>query len=65
MCAGVCMYIICMCVRAGVVHGPQPLSPWDWYRQCQSWSGGWQWAATDRFHVCVFLQHLSIKGNII
>lgn len=22
-------------------------------------------AATDRFHVCVFLQHLSIKGNII
>lgn len=22
-------------------------------------------AATDRFRVCVFLQHLSIKGNII
>lgn len=56
--AYVCTYAVaCSC-------GPwpaAPLCPWDWLSwdssvgtwQCWSWSGGWQWAATDRFHVYV------------
>lgn len=43
-----------------------------WAPLLQSQSSRWEaghvvgsGAATDRFHVCVFLQHLSIKGNII
>lgn len=58
------MYV-CVCIYAVVCScGPRPatpLCPQDWLSRDSSvgtwrrwsWSGGWQWAAIDRFHVYV------------